>query len=198
MKAKFSERLGAWIIDMIIVGFITSIISTALPLTNNELEGKIDKLEDQVVNKEITTEKFFDEYKNIQYENQKNSMLETGISLVITLGYFVIFQYLNKGQTVGKKLLNIRVVDEKTNEPATIIKGLIRSLITLGIASSTLNLILINLLNKNIFVPLYLIITVIESLFILVTAIMMANKENGKGLHDMMANTKVIKEEGRW
>ena len=46
---------------------------------------------------------------------QKSSVIVLTASLVVTIAYFVVFQYLNKGQTLGKKLLKIKVKEKGEN-----------------------------------------------------------------------------------
>ena len=194
MKASFLERFGSYIIDTIIVGIIASLICYSLPSTDNGIQNAISSLNEKYIAGEITMNEFYDEYNSLLYENQKDTMISTGVSLVLTIGYFVVFQYMNKGQTLGKKLLNLRVVDKDTNKCPTIVKGLIRSLIVLGIASTMISLILLNLVDKKIYIPCYFTISIIETIFILISAIFVLYRKDGRGLHDIMANTTVVKE----
>ena len=106
----------------------------------------------------------------------------------------VVFQYMKKGQTLGKKLLKIRVVDKDTNKPTTIVKGLIRSLFTLNIASGVLNILFIYTLNKTSYFLGYGFVGGLEWLFIIITIFFVLYRKDGRGLHDMMTNTTVIKE----
>ena len=194
MKATFLDHFGAYFIDIIIISIIASLICLGLPETDKEIEKKITELNNQYIAKEINQNKYLSEYSNLLYANQKDRVLETGINLAITIAYFVIFQYMNKGQTIGKKLLKIKVVDKDTKKPATIVKCLLRSIITLGIASSALNIILINTLSKKSYMYSYLTISIVESIFIFITIIFILYRKDGRGLHDLIANTTVIKE----
>ena len=197
MQVTFFQRLGAYIIDIIIIGIISSIVCIGLPTKESTVEEEISKLSEKYTSKEITTTEFYSSYSKLLYQEQKDNMLETGISLVLTIGYFIVFQYLNKGQTIGKKLLKIRVVNNDDQKPAKMLAGIIRSIITLGIASSVLSLILLNIFNKKTYVPCYMVISAIETIFIIITVIFIVFRKDGRGLHDIMAKTTVVKEEGR-
>ena len=194
MKASFFERLGAYIIDIIIIGIIASVICYSLPKPENNVEDIIGSLNQKYTSGEISINEFYHEYSELLYQNQKNTITQTCISLVLTFGYFVIFQYMNKGQTLGKKLLNIRVIDKKTTDSPTIGKGLIRSIIVLGILSTLINLITVSLTNQKIYISCYYTVSAIEAIFIIVSAILVICKEDGRGLHDIIAGTSVIKE----
>ena len=194
MKASFFERLGAYIIDTILIGIIASLICYSLPKPENNVEEIISSLNQKYTSGEITTNEFYNEYNKLLYQNQKKTVTQTCVSLVLTIGYFVVFQYMNKGQTLGKKLLNIRVVDKDTTKPPTIAKGLVRSLIILGILSTVINLITVSLTNQKTYISSYYIVSTIETIFILVSVILVIFKADGRGLHDIMAGTSVIKE----
>ena len=61
---------------------------------------------------------YYDKYSKLLYNYQKENVLQSGISAALTIAYYVVFQYMNKGQTIGKKLFKIRVKqddEEKLN-----------------------------------------------------------------------------------
>lgn len=192
MKAKFFDRLTAYIIDVIIISLITSIIFTSIPTNNKELEKQLSSLQDEVLSNSITYEEFVDEYQDLYYKNKKDTMTQSAITLTITIAYFVIFQYMNKGQTIGKKILHLRVVDNNTEKPLSIFKGLIRSLLIWNILSGTLGIVLIYILNKESYITSNLIISSIESIFIFITAMFTLYRKDNRGLHDIIINSKVI------
>ena len=192
MKAKLFDRLTAYIIDVIIISLITSIIFTSIPTNNKELEKQLSSLQDEVLSNNITYEEFVDEYQDLYYKNKKDTMTQSAITLTITIAYFVIFQYMNKGQTIGKKILHLRVVDNNTEKPLSIFKGLIRSLLIWNILSGTLGIVLIYILNKESYITSYLIISSIESIFIFITAMFTLYRKDNRGLHDIIINSKVI------
>ena len=197
MKAKFFDRLTAYIIDVIIISLITSIIFTSIPTNNKELEKQLSSLQDEVLSNNITYEEFVDEYQDLYYKNKKDTMTQSAITLTITIAYFVIFQYMNKGQTIGKKILHLRVVDNNTEKPLSIFKGLIRSLLIWNILSGTLGIVLIYILNKESYITSYLIISSLESIFIFITAMFTLYRKDNRGLHDIIIDSKVIIE-GKW
>lgn len=194
MKATFFERLGSYVLDMIIVSFIFSIISLGFGSYTTKTEKQIEELETKLLEKTVTPEEYLAEYQDLLYDYQKENILELSISLALTIAYYVVFQYMNKGQTLGKKMLGIRVVDKNTKKPISIIKGLLRSLLIMSILSGILNILFIYILNKNIYFEVYSSVLLIETAFILVTTILVLYKKDGRGLHDIMANTIVIKE----
>ncbi|MBQ2872932.1 MAG: RDD family protein [Bacilli bacterium] len=194
MKATFFERVGAYLLDTIILSLIFSVICFGIGDNTKTEELLLEELDNKLLQSEITTKEYFDEYMDIMYDYQKETILTSGISLALTVAYFVVFQYMNKGQTLGKKLLKIQVVDKETKKPITILKGLLRTFIITSALSGTISLITLYLLKQNIYYTIYGTFLGIETIFVLITVILVLYKKDGRGLHDMMSNTIVIKE----
>lgn len=197
MKPTFFERITAYILDIILVGLIASIICYNIPINTTKYAEKLTAINEKYLSNEITEEIYIQEYSNILYENQKSNIISISVSTILTIGYFVVFQYMNNGQTIGKKLLKLRVVDSNTQQPISIFKGLIRSAFILNIFSGTLNIIFLYTLSKNSYFISYGIVYLIEWLFIVVTVLFVIYRKDGRGLHDIMTNSLVIKER-RW
>lgn len=194
MKATFFERLGSYLLDTLIVSLIFSLICLGFGNYTSDTEKLMSELDEKLLESSITTEEYLEEYKELLYDYQKENALQTGISVALTIAYYVVFQYMNKGQTIGKKLLNIRVVDKDTKKPISILKGLLRSFIILSILSGALGIIFLFILNKNSYFISYSTLLFIEGLFTFVSIMFVLYKKDGRGLHDLIANTIVLKE----
>ena len=194
MKATFIERLGAYFLDIIIISILLSIIGYGLPKNAVDYEQELNDITEKYLSNEINTQKYIDESSIILYNSQKSSILSLSISAALIIGYFVIFQYMNQGQTLGKKLFKIKVVEKESKKAPTILSGFIRSLFILNIASGILNILFIYILNSKTYYIGYGITYIIETLFIIVTIFFVLYREDGRGLHDIMAKTTVIKE----
>lgn len=197
MKPTFFERLIAYMLDIFLVGLIASIICYNLPVNTTKYTEKLTDINEKYLSNEITEETYIQEYSDILYENQKSNIISLSVTTALTIGYFVVFQYMNNGQTLGKKLLHLRVVDANTQKPISIPRGLIRSAFILNIFSGTLNIIFIYTLSKNSYFISYGAVYLIEWLFIVVTVFFVIYRKDGRGLHDIMTNSLVIKER-RW
>ena len=197
MESTFFERFAAYFIDIMLVSIIISIVGYTLPNNTDKYQKQLTEITDKYLDNEVSAEEYANEYMEILYNNQKSNIIGSSISVILTIAYFVVFQYMNKGQTLGKKLLKIRVVDKDTNKPTTIVKGLIRTLFILNIASGVLNILFVYTLNKTSYFLGYGFVSGLEWLFIIITIFFVLYRKDGRGLHDMMTNTTVIKE-GRW
>ena len=191
MKVRFSKRLAAYIIDYVIVSFAFAIVTMGFASTD-KYNKEASSLINSVTNSEISMEEYTSQAKEIIYNKQKTDMPLNIISGILFVGYFVVFGYLNKGQTLGKMALKIRI-RENNNDPS--LKAMIiRSLFIYGILTTIYSAIFINILNMNDFNIGNYIVSTIENIFIIVSFFMIMYKKDGRGLHDIIARTNVIEE----
>ena len=193
MKATFFERLGAYVIDAFIVSIIFSLICMGVDTKETKTEKLMSELDTQLMEKTITTEEYIKEYKILLYDYQKESILTTSISLALTIAYYIVFQYLNKGMTLGKKLLNLKIVDKNTEKEISISRYILRSLLIYNLLSGIICIPLLYILNQTTFFIIYFILLTIEMLFILLSTIFVLYRKDKRGLHDILTNTMVIK-----
>ena len=109
MKKVTGARLAAYIIDSLIVALIASLFA-GITLINPNKE-KMEELEEEYTTSTIENFKnqdysFFNDsnIENMTYEISYYGIYASVIELVVMFLYFGLFQYYNKGQTIGKKL----------------------------------------------------------------------------------------------
>ena len=194
MKVSFFKRLGAFILDYFIIIFIASLITMGFGSNKTtDLTNKMSQLANDYQSGEITIDEYKEETYKINYELQKSNVTTNIVSVTLYIGYFIVFATLNKGQTLGKKLLKIKVVN-KNNEKPSIWNMLLRSLFIYNIISALFSIIFVNLLSVNTFTYIYTIIGYVEFFVIIVSFFMVTYKSDGRGLHDIIAGTNVIEE----
>ena len=124
----------------------------------------------------------------------KKQIAVTTITVSLSIAYFIVFQYLNKGQTIGKKLLGLKVVEEGNNP--SLKSMILRTIIIDSIFSGIVGIILLYVLNKNIYYTGYYILSFFELAFVFISALLILYRKDKKGLHDLIAHTEVIDERG--
>ena len=195
MKADFFKRIFAYMIDYFIILLVLSFITANINV-GSDITEKVNNLTNEYKNGNITIEEYNEEALPLNYELTKRKLPVNVITCVIIIGYYIVFAYFNKGQTLGKKICKIRVVNDK-GERACIWNILIRSLFIYGIITTLYSLISINFLDIESFNYSVSVVSVIESLFIVISLLMMLYKKDGRGLHDIIAKTKVIGEDDK-
>lgn len=192
------KRFMAYFIDVLIVGFIAGSLSNIRvlnPYYDNYLETK---------------EKLVDEYKNINEDNMKDIMFSDNnielyrdlnkynsvtsvISIVCYLLYFVGFQKWNNDQSVGKKLMKIKIVNVD-GKNISIFDYLIRTIVVYNLFFTSLCVFVTFRFSGNMFLNLLSLFTSLGSIITFVTYLMILCKKEGRGLHDILGHTKVISE----
>ncbi len=194
MKASFVSRISAFIVDYLIIYIVLMIIFSGF-FTSNDFNKRYEELEEKYYSNEITKEEYTDNLFKINYDSQKSKIVINIISTAVYIGYYMVFAYLNNGQTLGKKIFKIKVVNNKNNNKLGLKNIIIRSLFIYGIITNIFNIIFVNLLNYKYFGYINIFITYFEIFFIILCTLMILHKKDGRGLHDLIAGTYVIREE---
>ena len=192
MKANFIQRALAYLLDIIIVSLIFSIITIGFK-PNTDVEEKYNEVYDNYIKGEITAEQYLEQYTDVLYDMQKANALPNTINTLLIIVYFIVFQYLNKGQTIGKKLLKIKIVNEDKKD-ISLKQMLIRGIMIYSILSSLINIILFFNVSRKIYMVSYLSIGSIETLVLFLSAIFILYRNDKKALHDIVSKSIVIKE----
>lgn len=187
MKTLFFKRLGAYLFDFIVVTFIVSIITMGFK-SNSDVMNRMNELITGVTNEEISMEEYSNQIFELNYEYQKSIIPSTAVSVVFSIGYFIIFAYLNKGQTLGKKVFKIKVVNKDGNKPS-IWNMLGRSIPLYGIFTGTINIICVYILNVKLFNYTSTIINYIYYMFVIMCFFMVMYRKDGRGMHDIIGKT---------
>ena len=164
MKVSFFKRIGAYLIDYFVITILLTIVTIGTPVDDSFTNETTD-LMNSYVNEEISIEEYNDKVYDINYRLQKSSILSNVISFVVMFGYYIVFAYLNKGQTLGKKLFKIRVVS--TDDKVSLKGMIIRNIIIYGFITKLYNIIFVNLFDVNMFNSVYSILSYIMSLFVI-------------------------------
>jgi len=96
MKNVTFRRLGAYLIDLVIIGILGIGISYFPILQENEKEyeavyQEVIQLYDSYSNNEITSNEYQEKYMNMSYDLYRSNYLYTIVQLVIILLYFTLF-----------------------------------------------------------------------------------------------------------
>lgn len=193
MNASFFDRLGAYVLDALLIFAISSVISVFIPNKGSDIEKEMTVLLEEYTNGEIDAQVYLDKYSNLTYQYQKENWVLTLVSVSLSLIYYVVFAWYNKGQTIAKKLMNIKVVDNKTGNKPSFIQMFLRNMVIYSLLSGIVMLVLL-FVSSKIFVYTYIGFAIIELLFVILTVMFVLYRKDKRGLHDMMSWTKVIKE----
>jgi len=219
MKIVF-KRIIAYMIDIIIVSVISTLITSNSYINKDynkyintyeeyekfydEYEESIEGLQESLEYEAITEEEYnskLDKLNNdyndksvdYNYKLVKLSIIPTIISTLILLLYFVVIQYYLGGKTLGKRIMKLRVVN-KNDRKLNIFNFLLRSLILNNVLINLLSVLMIIILSKKGYILYNEIIYIINYVIEMAIVFMLLFDKNNRGLHDYIANTKVVYE----
>ena len=188
------KRILAYLIDVVIVLLASSMLSSISYLnpqleTYNKYYDEYSEKTKDYLDKKTADDEYLQITNDYSYKLERNSVYSSIISVVTILLYFGVFQKYNNGQTLGKKLLNIRV---KGN--LNVFKYLLRTAIIYNVFINVAKIILIVALDQNQYLIankyLYALALVVE----VTTIVMIMLRKDHKGLHDLIVGSEVIEE----
>ena len=191
--ASTKQRIIAYMIDIIIVSIISSIITLGIPRSRlyNETKKDTERILGEYIDNKMNMNEATDSFFENQYILSKENVPVAIIELTLTIGYFVLFAYYNKGQTIGKKYAHIRVVTIE-GEDVNYSQLFGRTLIINGCLLSIISLALIGIINSNQYANTIGLMGLVQSILTLCAIVMVARRSDKRGLHDILFKTKVI------
>lgn len=195
-KAVSYKRILAYLFDILIVTLISSLFTRFIPLSD-EYHDKYNELSNVVISYqegEIEEKEYLEKVNDISYVISKETVSTSIVTVVITTIYFVVVAYYMNGQTIGKKITKLQIVSTE-NKKLTMNNYLIRSLIVDSIFMNIINIVLILVLEKGMFLKANEVVSTVFGAFYVLLFAMILFKEDGRGLHDILAKTQVVEKE---
>ena len=193
MKPVSYKRILAYLIDILIVTCIATILTMFIPVSEeyvNQMNELNEVLEDYSSG-DISETEYLEKFNDISYIVNKESVQVSVVSVVLSIIYFVVLAYYMNGQTLGKKITRIKVVSSNSKK-LTMNNYLIRSLLVDSILINTISIVTILFLEKSSYLKVYDVISTIFGAVYVIIFAMILFRQDGRGLHDLLANTKVI------
>lgn len=192
-KPKVFKRVIAFFIDILVVSLLAGIISSTFIDTKKyeEVTKEMSEIITKYSEEEIALEEFQARSRDLNYEMVASSINITIVTLVITIVYYVIMPYFCHGITLGKYLMKIRMISNNDSE-LNIINYALRSLIINSVLSNISTIIMFYTLSKSEYMNIETKVSGILSLVMIASLISIMYRKDGRGLHDLIANTKVV------
>ena len=193
-KALFVQRFIEFLLDIFILSSIASLIS--YPFLDAKSIDKLNKNSSEVIEKyttgEIDMDTYVDEVKGISYQLSQKQGVVSLVTLFLAVLYFIVYQYYNNGQTIGKKLMKIKVVSS-TDKEITMDSFIFRSLIVNSILVDMISFAIVIFGNETAYFYGVAICGIIKYTLLLICGFMVMWSKSGLGLHDRIAHTTVVK-----
>lgn len=194
-KSYFFPRLVAYIIDILLITIVCAGLGYLIPEDKNydKYAEEYNEAYENYVNGTITSSEYSNQLADVIYDLNYSTCLVTIVDTVIVILYFIVFQFYNKGQTLGKKIMKLRVVSNDDSN-ISINQIAIHSLIADSILSDILGIGILLFLSRDYYYYFYVGLDFIFSVVVIICVFMVLFRKDGRGLHDILAKTKVIQE----
>ncbi len=189
------KRIVAYMIDALIVMLLSSLL-TRMSFLNPKYDEYLEVADKQseimldYYNQEINIQEYNERMNDLSYDVSKSGYVYIIGDIVIAFLYFGVFACITKGQTLGKRIMNIKIVSNK-NKDLKLYNYLIRTFILNGIILNIFTLVAI-CFKESTFLSIYTVGTKIDSILLILNLLMICFYKEGRGLHDILAGTKVI------
>lgn len=197
MKALFIQRILAFFLDIVIVSCVATLVS--YPFVDNDdiikLNDSSNEILEKYVAEEIDTNTYFMEAKVISFKLAKEYGALYIATIFIAIMYFVVYQFYNNGQTVGKKLMRIRIKSSDADE-LNMNNMVIRALIINSIFVDMTIFAFSIFATEDIYFYGVGIVEFIGYTIILISGLMVMFSKSGRGLHDIFSHTEVVRCDG--
>lgn len=187
MKATLITRIKAYLIDLCVLGialFVFNLFSNPI-----DVSDRINALNSDYLLGNISFSNYLETVGDIYKEVDKNNIFVNIFNIIFIILYFVILPYYNNGQTVGKKILKIKV-RSMGNKEASLLQLFLRSLIITGLFYLIFTLIAL-IIPFNYFI-LISIFGFLQIILVIICAIMAFTRKDKRGFHDLISMTRVM------
>ncbi len=178
------KRLLAYIIDMIIIIICLSL--TNMFLKDNEYKNQLISLNEQYSANQIDFTNYKNEFIKLNHEIDKANIIVNVSMVIIIIVFMVLLPYFKDGQTIGLRLMKLKITKDKL----TIKDLLIRNFIATGLGHLILMFLLL-LLNSNIYFVLINFLAFCQVLVVIINSFMISYSYKHLGLTDILTNSKV-------
>lgn len=191
-KAYFLQRLLAYVLDMTIVVLVSTLISYQFISTKtvDKLNKQSSEILEKYQNQEISAKTYFNQSMDNSYQLSKETGLTNIVTIVVYVLYFIVYQMYMNGQTIGKRIMKIRVVKNKDGT-LSMNDMLIRGLINNYILANILIAIFV-LINRNTYVYGSSIVQIIQYAILIASIFMIIIRKDGRSVADLICGTKVV------
>ncbi len=189
------KRIGAYLIDLLVITLF-SMILTKISFINPryeeyvEVSTKYNEMLNDYYEKKINITEFNSKVSDMSYDMNKSGFVYIIGDIAVIILYFGIYNFASKGKTLGKRIMNLQIISAK-DKSLKIYNYLIRCILLNGIIMDIITLIAICFTRETYF-EIYSLGSNFNMILQIIIFLSIMFSVNGRGLHDLIAGTKVI------
>lgn len=193
---KSLKRIIAFALDILLVTCVVTMltkwtgIDPYLEKYNDTYEEYMELVK-EANNNSSNIEYYEEQLFTLNHEIYEYRAVSSTISVVALILYFGLFQGLCDGQTIGKKLMKLKVVSNK-DKKLNPLNYLLRVIILNNIIFTVICMVCVYFTNDLNFYYITYIISLMQTTIYILNVLFIVFRKDGRGLHDIIAGTKVI------
>ena len=189
-----TKRMIAYMIDLLLITSILMILFSILPsdLKTQKVQTKIDQIGEEYASGEMDKMTYFMTLSSLEKDLDQNQALEIVIDSVLIVIYFIIVPYIWNGFTVGKRIMNLKIVSNE-NKKVHLMSLFMRAFIIDGLLASLLIIFGIYVIDESFYLSFVSILAILQLLSLIVSYFMIKYRRDLKGLDDILSHSKVVK-----
>ena len=192
-KPNFILRCIAYIIDGLIVFFLSALLST--PFVNvkqmTELRDQSQNIVVKYSQNEMTEEEYLVETSNLSYMMARSMELIGIFGILVSVLYFVVLPIFYKGQTFGKKLMGMKIISEHGDLNAN--QLIFRSFLANFLLLNILCVLFVMFAPRDLYLNCVGTFIFAQYTITVASIVMVIFGKDGLAIHDGLVHTKVVK-----
>lgn len=186
----FKRRALAYIIDFTILGILVSLTLLFTKVDTSSVEYEMSNLAELLLTKNINISTYIKNYGKLFYKYDIIQFITNLINFLYIIILFIIIPGFTKGQTIGKKIMKIRIVNDD-NTCVSIINLIKRALLIDFLGYLLITLIIINFISGFPYFIIATILGILQFSLVIVSSFMILYNKKQKGIHDILTKTKI-------
>ena len=135
---------------------------------------------------------YADKYNALAYKMTKNNTITKVITIVITVLYLGVLQFILKGRTLGKLIFKLRTVNNKDiTKKVPLWSYLVRAILVGELLIVITDLTFLYLTDSGVYLQASNIISTVQYIYEILFLIVMMMREDTRSIHDLILGTRV-------
>lgn len=135
---------------------------------------------------------YADKYNDLAYKMTKNNTITKVITIVITIFYLGVLQFILKGRTLGKLIFKLRTVNNKDiTKKVPLWSYLVRAILVGELLIIITDLTFLYLTDSGVYLQASNIISTVQYIYEILFLIVMMMREDTRSIHDLILGTRV-------
>lgn len=181
-----SKRFLAYLVDMFLVFVVLFLLKSVMPV--NKYENELANLNEAYLEKNVESNEYISQLKIITHNIDKEDIVINIVATLFIIVIFVIVPNYNNGQTLGQKLLKIKISKDKPLKMDDLVG---RAVIINGLGYMIFMFLILYLTSDNVYFILINLLGFFQILMVIINGFMVIYSKEKRGIADRFTDTRI-------